>query len=304
MNAMMPTVSASVDVSSITKAIALATRSTSQKMEKLLINTAFYTAVKARNYTPFVSISTIDQEMEVTVTPVISAGAKKGEKNITSNKKAPFTLTIAQKIVLARMNPGSAFNIATSGRWQILYQNLRGIGGFRILEEIAERMIRARHSSTHFLQSGWKSVIQQIKTDCARLQEGNQEQINENTLNSLEVSELGNMRRGGMGTPTQFVTITNMVGMTSGHPNLDQEHNNALIAHGTPALQRACDEQAQDMRDHYLPKVNEELAAEWNAVPDAAPFQKGVHFSSVRAAEAQSVFDVEIGQDLSTFSGL
>ena len=292
-----------VDVSSIQKAIALALRSTSQKMERLLLNTAFYTAVKAQNYTPFTSISTIDQEMEVTVTPIISEGYK-GKSQISSNKKQPFTLTLAQKIVLARMNPNSAFNIATSGRWKIPYQKVGGIHGYYILEEIAERMIRARHSSAHFLQAGWKGVIQKIKSSGSRLLDGGQNQITESTLNTLDASQLGEVERGGMGTSDQFVTISNMVGMVSDYPNLDKEHNDALLAHGTPALQRAVDEQAQDMRDHYLPKVDTEMAAEWNSIPDASPLAGGFHVPQVRMAEIQSSFDVGIGQDLTTFAGL
>lgn len=301
MNVVIPTVSANVDVSSIQKAVALGIRSTTQKMEKLLLNTAFYTAVKAQQYTPFTSLSTIDQEMEVTVTPIVSAG-NNGKTNITSNKKTPFGLTMAQKIVLARMNPNSAYNIATSGRWKIPYQNLRGIGGFYKLEEMAERMIRARHSSTHFLQAGWKSVIQKIKDTGARFSGSSVDALDESTMNTLSVERLGDMTRKGIGTSEQSITIANLIGTeASDYPNLAQEHNDALLSHGTPALQRAVDEQAQDMRDHYLPKVNDELTAEWNSVPDAAPLARSFRPNMIRQAEIQSVYDVESSQDLTAF---
>jgi hypothetical protein len=307
--ALMPNVSMSVDSSTIQTAVGLALKSTSRKMELLLADTAFYTAVYAAAYTPYTELSTIDEEMEVTATSIISQGYK-GQTNITSNKKTPFTLTVAQKIVLARMNPNSAYNIQTSGRWRIPYQNLRGIGGFRILEEMAERMIRARHSSTHFLQSGWKGVFKKIKALGLRasvaqgLPEGSQIENPLNTMSDSKVEALGDVQRGGVGTPQQWIRIENLIGMESKYPMLAQEHNEALLTYGTPALQRGMDEQAQDMRDHYLPKVGAELAAEWNAIPDAPKLASVTRTNMVRMAEKQSVFDVEIGQDLTTFSNL
>ena len=108
-----------------------------------------------------------------------------------------------------------------------------------------------------------------------------------------------------MGTHNQFVTISNLIGTeSSGYPNLSQEHNDALIAHGTPALQRGMDEQAQWMRDFYMPKVGAELASEWNSVPDAAPLARSFRPNMVGMSAIQSVFDVAEGQDLTAFSGL
>ena len=60
----MPAVSASVDASSILKAIELARRSTSRRLEKLLGDTAYRVAWKAGKYTPYVELSTIDSELD------------------------------------------------------------------------------------------------------------------------------------------------------------------------------------------------------------------------------------------------
>ena len=287
MNTVMPTMT--VDVSPIERAVLLALRSTSRSMELVLGSTAYHVAWKAAKYTPFVELETIDREMEVTTTNIISAG-NKGKTN----------LTVAQKIVLARMNPNSPFNLATDQRWAIPYQNLSGINRYYVLEDIAERMIRARHSSTHFLQSGWKAVKQQIKEMGFKIGSaaGGDNFLDDNPQNSLNPSKLGEVTRTGAGTPVQSITISNLIGTESGYPNLAREHNDALIAHGTPALERALAEQVEDMRQHYLPKAGADMVREWNSFSPAIISAVIPHVNSLRMAEIQSVADYDLGGEL------
>ena len=302
----MPAVSLDVDVSSIQLAIDLAGKQTRGSMDKLLGYTAYYTAVRAQKYTPYTELSTIDAEMEVTVTPIISAGYK-GKNNITSNKATPFALTRAQKIVLARMNPNSNYNLVTDSRWRIPYQKVSGIGGFYILEQLAERMIAARRSSTHFLQVGWKAVKNKIKAAGFRISEaglGISDTGDDNTLNTLPSGEFGSVDQGGQGTAQQFITISNLVGMSGEYPNLDRERNAALQELGTPALQQAMDEQAQWMREKYFPRASDEIAEAWNSVPDAGEYARGFHIPEARMAEKMDIadFDMRSGAELEAFN--
>ena len=119
-----------------------------------------------------VSQSTIDSDMQVTVTPIVSAGSK-GQTNITSNVEK----TRAMMIVVARMHPNSKYSMETGNRWPVAIP-MSGLGvsrgsGFgpfmpspldrmaaklnfwNFVEQVAERMVKARHSSTGFLKKSW-----------------------------------------------------------------------------------------------------------------------------------------------------
>jgi hypothetical protein len=307
-----PNVSAVVDTSSIQKAIALASRTTTRTMEKLLGDTAYRVAWKAGKYTPFVSLSTIDEEMEATTTPVLSTrGARKGlplksGKNIVSMNGSG--LNFAMKLVQARMNPNSPFNLATDQRWFLQNPHLSKVSLYLWLEQKAQEMVKARHSSTHFLQSGWKAVKQKIKAAGYRISGGaalgtSDDSNALNTINSSQLAQLGDLTRtGNADSEIQTITISNLVGTSSNYPSLDKEHNDALLDHGAPALQRAVDEQAEEMRDWNLNKdLEAELEAEWLSIPNAPAFQKGIHFNPIRAAEIQSVADISLGSEIQAF---
>lgn len=289
MNALVPKVSVVVDMSSIQKAVDLALRNTSRRMEVVLGTTAYRVAWKAGKYTPFVEISTIDQELDSAAT-------------LKSGKKTD--LTAGQAIVLARMNPNSRYNQLTDNRWAIKrpvfsaakFERAYGDAGMakqawlNFIESAEERQKAGRHSSTHFLQSGWKAVKLKIRALGFRLGGGiSLGTADDNSpLNTLNPSKLGDVMRGGQGTATQWIIIENQVGLDSQYPNLSHERNSALIDLGLPALQRGLDEQAQEMRDWNLNKdIEAELAAEWNSILDAAPYQKGVHVSAIRLAESE-----------------
>ena len=193
-------------------------------------------------------------------------------------------------IAVMRTNPNSPYSLATDNRWPVAKPGFAR-GDYRNWEyfrDAAERMKSSRHSSTHFLRSGWKSVKQQIRAMGYRIS-GIGDAGDQNELNTLDQLQFGSVERGGQGSPSQFITISNTVGISSKLPNLDRERNAALLAYGTPALQRACDEQAQEMRDWNLNKdLEAELVAEWNSVPDAAPYKKGTHVNKLRIIESMS----------------
>ena len=292
---LLPTISASVNVSGIQQAVGLAIKSTSRKLELLLADTAFYAAVKTQAYTPYVELGTIDRELETTV---------------QVGKSATNHMTLGQAIVLARMNPTSKYNRVTGGRWALprppldanKFEKAYGDASmarktfWEIVNNAAERQRKARRSSTHFLQSGWKGVFKKIKALGLRGSKSASQSIRAqnnslNTMSTSKVDSLGAVQRAGMGTSSQWIRIENLIG-TDGGP-LAAEHNAASLAYGIPALQRGVDEQAQDMRTHYLPKVGAELAAEWNSVPDAPAYQKGFHDSKVRWAETEAAGELE-----------
>jgi hypothetical protein len=219
-------------------------------------------------------------------------------------------MTRGQAIVLARMNPNSKYNRVTGGRWALTrpvldadkFQRAYGDAGmarkafWEIVNNADERQRSGRRSSTHFLQSGWKGVFKKIKALGLRGSRSASDSIAGqnnplNTMSTSKVDSMGDVQRGGVGTSSQWIRIENLIGTDGGA--LAAEHNAASLAYGLPALQRGLNEQAQDMRTHYLPKVGAELAAEWNSVPDAPAYQKGFHDSKARWAEQEAVSEME-----------
>lgn len=113
-----------------------------------------------------------------------------------------------------------------------------------------------------------------------------------NTMSSDKMMELGDISRYGVGTAMQTFTIWNMVGMEGSSDALNKEHNDALLAHGSAALQYAVDKQAEEMRDWNLNKdIEDDLRQQWESVPDAPAFQRGFHVPSVRMAEKMDIAD-------------
>ena len=214
-------------------------------------------------------------------------------------------MEMGQAIVLARMNPKSKFNRITSNRWAIQrptlnaadFQRAYGDGAmarsvfWNFVNDAEERMKAARHSSTHFLKSGWKAVKQKLKASGFRVS-GNAFGIDDGAdssgSNRLPVANLGDARAGGQGTVSQWITIENNVGTELAYPNLAAEHNAALLDYGIPALNQALAEQAQWMRDKYFPRAEAEISEAWNAVPDAGAYVRGTHVPLVREAETEA----------------
>lgn len=141
------------------------------------INSTAYHVIKdvveADGGFPVVSQSTIDTDMEVTTTPILSTrGPRKGLtlKSGASDVEMP-DMSVAMKIVIARMNPESNYSRLTGNRWPVATQGgwhamIRGFAkaygaenafamALNAIRPIAERMVKARHSSTGFLKKSW-----------------------------------------------------------------------------------------------------------------------------------------------------
>lgn len=275
-----------MDVSSIQTAIELASKQTRGSLEMLLGYTAYYTAVRAQKYLPAADIQTIDASLDST----ISMGGKPGN-----------TMTVGQALILARMNPNSKFNQMTSNRWALqrpafsaaAFGKAYGDPGMarRVFWEFVnnkeEIQRAAKHSSTHFLKAGWKAVKMKLKSDGFKLSGGDSDS-GDDSGNGLSVAMLGDRQRGGQGTNIQWLRIENKIGMDQKYPRLAAEHNAALLDYGIPALNQALAEQAQWMRDKYLPRSFGEIEAAWNSVPNAGAFVPGTHTRSMAAAEDEA----------------
>jgi hypothetical protein len=167
---------ARVDTSNLMRAQMVLLRHSNTSPARAINKTAYYVindVIEADGGFPVVSQSTIDSNMQVTSTPKLSTrGPRKGLplKDGSSDLEVP-DMSAAMKIVIARMNPQSKYSLSTGNRWPVATQGgwhamIRGFAkaygsqnayamALDAIRPIAERMVRARHSSTGFLKKSW-----------------------------------------------------------------------------------------------------------------------------------------------------
>jgi len=171
-----------LDMTNLNRVQTILLRHTKRSPARCVNSTAYHVikdVVEADGGFPVVSQSTIDSDMNVISSPgVLKSGqlsTAKGRRNevITFQNRMPdaedaSAVNTAMRIVLARMHPNSKFSIETGNRWGIPASSIpsfgRGSGRSGMdsstlfwawVKRIAEKMVRARHSSTGFLKKSW-----------------------------------------------------------------------------------------------------------------------------------------------------
>ncbi len=267
---MMEIFATTADLGSLNRALDLASKWSTRTMKKVVMDTARAVTFKAMVGTPAVSMQTIDSELDVITTPVLSTRGPRQGLPLKSGKKNYQVVEggLATKIVLARMWPGSRYNRLTGSQWAIDRANFspgEGVAGFwKKVELTAQRMVAARHSSTHFIQAGWGAVTKKLRAL----------RFGAPALDSaIDVQATVTPADDDLGEVTYgeeqgyfWVKIENRVGMIGGNEVLMEKRNRALLKYGGPPLQAAADEQAAEMSARYLPREAEALAREFNAV--------------------------------------
>ena len=260
----------SIDASSLNRAVSMALEVTQQEPRNLVINTGRGIAIRAKELTPFVAQATIDTELGVISTPILSTRGKRKGLPLKSGKKTIEIpdQSMAIRIVLARLWPGSDFNQRTNQRWAIdraQFSPGGGVAGFwAAVQAAAKRMVSARHSSTNFLQAGWSSVyrkLTQLRYGAPPLVPPD-EFIGPMPLRGA-FEELGGITLSGSGASASLL-MENLVGMRGVNA---ESYNEALHKHGTGPLQQAIEDKAQEMQSRYLPRWQAKLAAKWNSIP-------------------------------------
>lgn len=259
-----------VDSASLGRAIAMGLQVTSQEPRNLVLNAGRGVALKTKTLTPFVPMERIDTELGVISTPVLSTRGKRKGLPLKSGKKNVSVpdQSLATKIVLARLHPGSKFNRLTKGRWALdratFSPGAGKVGFWAKIKQVATRMVSARHSSTHFLQSGWAAVYRKL----TQIRYGG-EPLVQNTAVGAAAAAV-NAGQGELGTATLFgsgpnvtLLMENLIGMKGKNA---ESFNEALHKHGGPALQQGVDEQAAEMKARYLPRWESAMARKWNAL--------------------------------------
>ena len=208
-------------------------------LQEQCVTSATFIAFRAQKDTPAVPLARIDLELNA-VDHISRSRSKFGQS------LGGLTWTKGMMIAVMRTNPNSPYSLSTGNRWPVLYAGgLKGIQRWRFFASVAERMETTRHSSTHFLQTGWTPGIRAglhsrfYKYNPAF---GSRQEAATvpNTENTLDPSRLGYMTID-LTADDCVVTTSNDVGELEGRSNavLAEKHRVALIKYDLPALNEA-----------------------------------------------------------------
>ncbi len=213
-----------------------------------LNKTVLFVVRRAQKLTPAVSQSTIDSDLLVKVTSKLAVrGKNKGKplKDGSTDLEMP-DMNKAMLIVMARMNPNSPYSLMTGNRWPLPamrpsdfgraygHENAMRMFIDNVLKPMAERMVRARHSSTHFLQASWTAIIRQLLPYVPTNYRGGFDAgIFPKTLLTGEAVPA---KAGG---PIFFCKISDTLGMNPANEVLGNKYNEALHRKAGAALQEA-----------------------------------------------------------------
>jgi hypothetical protein len=226
-------------------------------IEEQCVTSATFIAARAQQGMTFVAVGTIDRELEVEMIPRIGVRGKplknKRDVAVQSGVRVPLGVLI----VMARGNPFSKYSQETGDRWPLTLPS----GGPGYKERLAEfvqaslqRMVMARHSSTHFLLTGWTPAIRDgLASDKYRYNASFGSRKDASAVGNAGTDgfkKVGSVR--GLGKMTIelsgddcVVTASNDVG-GAGNDVLAKKYREALIEHGMGPLEDAIAREVAD----------------------------------------------------------
>lgn len=160
-----------VDTSNLMKAQRLFNRHSRTIPAEALNRTAYFIVQAAMNATPVTTTGKIDAELNVVTEQRISP---RTGKPVSARTRNPTVVKIdsadfASRIVLARLRHAkmSDYNVLTDMKYALTtpqrFSPGAGVAGFWAkINEVAQRMVKSRHSSGAFFKSSWKAVLQQL----------------------------------------------------------------------------------------------------------------------------------------------
>lgn len=185
--------------------------------------------------------------------------------NLTPSGAGAFkNVPLSWLLISARALQTSEYNIGTSWHWLIGggIHPLKGhaVSEFAsIMQAIISRMVKARHSSTHFLQSCWIPAIRALEPFADRSAVRGRAASAGPRSNEKFVPDSGSAIPAVEGVLYAVAEIINAAGMKGYGDALDRKHNEALWLYGGPALQEAIDDEARNtmqyVNDHEFDRA-------------------------------------------------
>ena len=234
---------------------------------KSVNKTVLHVIRKAQELSPVVRQGRIDTDMQVTVTPILSLKGKRkglplkdGSKNIEV-----LSHSRAAMIVVSRMHPNSKYSKLTGNRWPVAMPDFHGRrdGGaafWGYVKETAERMVRARHSSTGFLKHSWAAIIQKLLPLVK--DGGGKGEIS----NQKSVLLSGNVFPAVGGSSVAVCRVENTIGLLNKNSVLGNKYNQAAVVKLGPVLQDAINIEAQGKMEYAVKQGWMEYDSQFNAL--------------------------------------
>jgi hypothetical protein len=262
---------AHVDTSGLTQAINVRSKLMSSKrtMRQIVCTAAHEIAIGAAQRMPYVETSTIDSELNVwySLGKTAKGKASKAKRNMIANtgkvrlgaggmggviNRVPLAALIINAQVMGvrsgkSSQPGmSRYNQLTHMRYARPYSPFAGVSrrqGREAMRAAVNRMIRARHSSTHFLQSGWNYAINALAGETANRGRRRMVGFKTKRASSQTMGEV-TIRSDAH---SAWVYVANEAGAQSLNAT---SFNEALWRHGQPGLQASIAEEEGKMWEY------------------------------------------------------
>jgi hypothetical protein len=212
-------------------------------------------------------MSTIDSELEVETVPVLSMKGPRAGLPVRSGKNNIEVTPggLATKIILARLNRYSNYNVLTDMKYALdkaTFSPGMGTAGFWArVAMVAQRMVKSRHSSTHFFQASWNAILAKLvplvpesyRSAVANWAgQGNRGREIDPTL--------GDVYRAPSNTTDPKCTIENRLGMVESLPTISEIRNLAAHQILEPILQKSIDRNFDQMMEMIHDRGWEEIA--------------------------------------------
>jgi len=250
-----------IDTSNWMKARAVLMQYSKTEPSQSLHRAVAFVVNDAKRHTPFTDISRIDTELMVEATPAVlksgqlSKDKKRQREVITAIKGSspPLAALIISAQVLrvdtTASQPGmSNYNRLTDMKYARTASPFKGVSraaGAALMTAAISRMVKARHSSTHFFQISWNSILAKL---APYVPAGYRSTVmNWASRGGQPSPELGNVIPSKPNEAFATCTIQNLIGMDSRWPNLMQQRNEAAHRIMDRVLQKSIDRNFHEM---------------------------------------------------------
>lgn len=236
----------SVDTRNLVGALKVLQQYSRQEPSESLHRAVAFTIKDAKEHTPFTEISRIDTELSVQTTPVLSTRGKRKGLPLKSGRTniAVTEGGLATKIVLSRLHRYSYYNLLTDQKYALdkaSFSPGEGQAGFWAkVEETAKRMVRSRHSSTHFFQVSWNAVLLALAPYVPSSYRG---AVFSWAGGRSVPAELGAVTPAKPNDPRAVCVIENRLGMDDDFPTISAIRNEAAHRILEPVLQSSINRQ-------------------------------------------------------------
>ena len=261
-----PTVQ-SIDTSNLSRAVEIAQGYSDRTPERAVSTAGFYVARQTTRETHRATVSGIDSQLGVVSEVVLSTrGKRKGLPLKSGRLKTKFPrlggdLTVADKIILSRMWPGSVVNIEENNRWKT-DRSIYGTGA-AFLQNIrlaAKKMVAGRHSSIAFIASTARAIVKQLEpyvpTLYRRDAPPDDAEVAAAQSSSVTPKGMAAVIASGMSATMKGEMLAGVGGVPA---NLNEPHNAAMMEYIPPVLQNAVDTEARNSMDYVARKELKEL---------------------------------------------